>query len=270
MPVSTLILRFFSWIAGLSFRNKIRLVWFTLVTIFMGWLIISYQVMGVDKKIMESDRQVWVEDTDEFITFSPVHHPYALTFIFYPGAMVSAKSYAPFARAIALQGYRTIIIKMPFRMASLCHEKALEIINKTKTTQQWVLGGHSLGAAKAAQFAYEHPGLLQGLILIGTSHPRELNLSGLPLAVTKIYASQDGLASVEEVMQYQKNLPATTDFVKIQGGNHAQFGYYGTYQLGDCPASISREIQQELSIKATVNALQKIQKAGAQQISGND
>jgi hypothetical protein len=241
-----------------------------LVSIFMIWLLASYQVRGVEKEIMESDQQVWVRDINESITFSPVHHSSALTFIFYPGAMVSAKSYAPFARAIALQGYTTIIVKMPFRMASLGHGKALQIIKEAKTTQQWVLGGHSLGAAKAAQFAYEHPELLQGLILIGTSHPRELDLSGLPLAVTKIYASQDGLASVEEVMQYQTNLPATTNFVKIQGGNHAQFGYYGTYQLGDCPASISREIQQELSIKATVNALQKIEKTGSPKISGNN
>jgi hypothetical protein len=258
MNVSPLFLRFFRWIAALSLWNKIRLVWFIVVAIFMGWLIASYQVRGVSEAILISDGQVWVQNTEEAITFSPVKNPYPLTFIFYPGALVAAKSYAPFARAIALQGYTTILVKMPFRLASLDYEKALQIIRENKTTQQWVLGGHSLGAAKAAQLAYENPDLLQGLILIGTSHPRKLDLFRLQLDVTKVYASKDGLASVEEVMEFKNNLPATTHFVEIPGGNHAQFAYYGDCQLGDQPANISREVQQQLTIKATLHALQRI------------
>ncbi|QHT70362.1 alpha/beta hydrolase [Rhodocytophaga rosea] len=269
MTISAPFVRFFRWTAGLSIRNKIRFVWFTLVSIFMGWLVVSYQVRGVDAAIMSSDQQVVVSNTEESITFSPAQHIRPLTFIFYPGALVSAKSYAPFARAIALQGYTTIIVKMPFRLASFGHEKALQFIKENKIPQQWVVGGHSLGAAKAAQFAFEHPQLLQGLILIGTSHPRELNLSGLSLDVTKIYGSLDGVASVEEVMAYKKNLPSHSQFIEIEGGNHAQFGYYGS-QLGDHSATISRERQHDLSIKATLQSLQRIEKAGAQKISGND
>src|SRR5690349_14614453 len=93
--------RFFGWIARLSAWKKIRLVWFTLVLLFMGWLIASYQVKGVDASVMISDQQVSVQHSEEAIIFSPVNNPYALTFIFYPGALVAAKSYAPFARAIA-------------------------------------------------------------------------------------------------------------------------------------------------------------------------
>jgi hypothetical protein len=44
---------------------------------------------------------------------------------------------------------------MPFRLASLEYEKFLQVIQKN-TAEKWVLGGHSLGAAKAAQFVYQH------------------------------------------------------------------------------------------------------------------
>jgi len=42
--------------------------------------------------------------------------------------------------------------------------------------------------------------------------------------------------------------------VAIEGGNHAQFGWYGP-QAGDNPATISREAQQEQIIEATVELL---------------
>lgn len=45
-------------------------------------------------------------------------------------------------------------------------------------------------------------------------------------------------------------LPASTQWVKIEGGNHVQFGHY-RHQLGDDAATISRAEQQT----ATENAL---------------
>jgi hypothetical protein len=45
--------------------------------------------------------------------------------------------------------------------------------------------------------------------------------------------------------------------VPIEGGNHAQFGYYGP-QPGDAPATISREEQQIQAVDATVALLERI------------
>jgi hypothetical protein len=49
-------------------------------------------------------------------------------------------------------------------------------------------------------------------------------------------------------------LPAATYWIEIEGGNHAQFGYYGM-QLGDNRATISREQQQTLTVQAILTAL---------------
>jgi hypothetical protein len=64
------------------------------------------------------------------------------------------------------------------------------------------------------------------------------------LAVLKIYATRDGLASLGDVFANRDLLPEDTIWVEIKGGNHAQFGYYGP-QLGDNRAEISRADQQE-------------------------
>jgi pimeloyl-ACP methyl ester carboxylesterase len=108
-----------------------------------------------------------------------------------------------------------------------------------------VLSGHSRGAAIAARTVYAHEDLFAGLILIGTSHPKEANysLADAQLPITKIYGTEDGLASPSEVEAFRSYLPEHTIMTEIAGGNHAQFGYYGT-QLGDSKATISREEQQ--------------------------
>jgi pimeloyl-ACP methyl ester carboxylesterase len=134
--------------------------------------------------------------------------------------------------------------------------QALEIISANESIQYWVVGGHSRGAAIASRSAYKYGETFDGLILIGTSHPKEaaFDLSNSTLAVTKIYASNDGLASMDEVEANALYLPANTTWVLIEGGNHSQFGYYGS-QLGDNTATISREKQQELMVAAILAAL---------------
>jgi len=180
--------------------------------------------------------------------------------------MVQPEAYAPMSRTIAEQGYNVFIVKLPFGSAPLESQEtdvmnqALEIISANESIQYWVVGGHSRGAAIASRFAYKHGDSFDGLILIGTSHPKEraFDLSNSTLAVTKIYATNDGLASMEEVEANAVYLPANTTWALIEGGNHSQFGYYGS-QLGDDTATLSRAQQQELTVVAILSALKSVQ-----------
>jgi hypothetical protein len=96
--------------------------------------------------------------------------------------------------------------------------------------------------------------------VIGTSHPKaaEFDLSAGGLPVMKIYGTQDGLSSVSEIVENSIFLPDDTIWVEIDGGNHAQFGYYGP-QLGASPATIILEEQQRITISAMQNFLNKIE-----------
>ena len=139
-------------------------------------------------------------------------------------------------------------------------QQALEIIDANTSIQYWTVGGHSRGAAIASRLASLHEESFDGLVLIGTSHPKEaaFDLSTTNLSVTKIYATNDGLASTAEVEANARYLPDDTTWILIEGGNHAQFGYYGS-QLGDNEATISRERQQELTVGAILAALKSVQ-----------
>ena len=90
--------------------------------------------------------------------------------------------------------------------------------------------------------ALEDPWPAAGAVLLGTSHPRDVDLSRYKHPVTKIFATRDGLASVDKVEANRHLLPPSTRWVKIEGGNHSQFGWYG-FQPGDRFATISRDAQ---------------------------
>lgn len=249
-----------------NIHRIIRTIWITFGVLFSLWMVNSFRAHGFDRTILESDQTVNVEKTDQYIRFQPVENPQPTGFIFLPGGMVAPEAYAPMSRAISEHGFSVFILKLPFGSAPLDSQEAdvmrqaLEIIASNASIQYWTVGGHSRGAAIASRFASLHEGSFDRLILIGTSHPKEeaFDLSDTDLSVTKIYATNDGLASTDEVEANALYLPDDTMWVLIEGGNHAQFGYYGS-QLGDNAATISRERQQELTIDAILTALKSIQ-----------
>jgi len=249
-----------------KFRKILRTLWGTFGIVFFLWMANSMRAQGFDKSILESDSIITIEETSRLIFFRPNLNLQSTGFIFFPGGLVQPEAYAPMSRTIAEQGYEVYIVKLPFGSAPLQSQEAdvmnqaLSLMENETLIQHWVVGGHSRGAAIGARFAYFHSNQFDGLVLIGTSHPKEeaFDLSDTTLSVTKIYASNDGLASLEEVQANAIYLPEDTNWVLIEGGNHGQFGYYGK-QLGDNEATISREEQQKLTIEAVLTVLNNVQ-----------
>jgi pimeloyl-ACP methyl ester carboxylesterase len=249
-----------------TFRKTLRIIWITFGIFFVLWLANSSRAQGFDKSILKSDSTIAIEETSHFLSFRPNASSQPVGLIFFPGGMVQPEAYAPLARTIAEQGYNVFIVKLPFGSAPLksqeasVMQQALAIMDSNESIQAWVVGGHSRGAAIASRFAYLHGDTFDGLILIGTSHPKEavFDLSNTTLAVTKIYASNDGLASVGEVEANAIYLPDSTTWVFINGGNHSQFSYTGKL-LGDNAATISREKQQQLTVAAILSVLNRVQ-----------
>ena len=250
-----------------NIHKIIRTVWIIFGVLFSLWMVNSFRAQGFDRTILESSPTINIEKTDHYIRFQPVENPQSTGFIFLPGGMVAPEAYAPMSRAISEHGFNVFILNLPFGSAPLdsqetgVMQQALEIIDANPSIPYWTVGGHSRGAAIASRFASLHGESLDGLVLIGTSHPKEaaFDLSKTDLSVTKIYATKDGLASTDEVEANARYLPDDTAWILIEGGNHSQFGYYGS-QLGDNAATISREQQQELTIEAILTALRSIQK----------
>ncbi|HAC16046.1 MAG TPA: hypothetical protein DCE78_08905 [Bacteroidetes bacterium] len=245
-------------------RKYIRLGLGIFWLVVFSWLFYNLQARNLESSVMESNNKVLVQNLPNAILFTPVVDTMGSALIFYPGALVDPTAYTPMAKTIAEIGFKTIIIKLPYRLALFesqedeVFQKTLEYINSDSLNRNWVLGGHSRGGKIATIFTLNHSNAINGLLLVGTSHPRELNLSDLTIDVTKIYGSNDGLASEEEVNQFAVNLPADVHLVKITGGNHQQFANYG-YQLGGGTADITRQKQQEIMIDAIIKQLERVQ-----------
>lgn len=224
-----------------AIKKILKTIWITAGLVFIAWQFYSFQAKGVEKVLLQTNSTTKVEQNSDFYLFTPIQ-AFTDVFIFYPGAMVDPKAYVPLCRKIADNGIQVYLVKMPWRLASKGYNKPKELKLFADTTKTYILSGHSQGAKMAAQFVFENPGLISKLILIGTTHPRDVSLADSKIPVLKIYGSKDGVADEESIMNNKPKLPATTKFVRIEGANHSQFGYYG-YQLGDHTATISREVQ---------------------------
>ncbi|MCW9705877.1 alpha/beta hydrolase [Fodinibius salsisoli] len=228
-----------------------------------AWLFYNMQAHGLESSVMDSNEKVHVQRSSNAFIFTPAVDTMEAALIFYPGALVDPKAYAPMAKAITEVGFKTIILALPYRMALFqsqqdnVFQRTLEYIEGDSLQRNWIVGGHSRGGKLATLFARDHSNALGGLLLVGTSHPRELDLSNLTIDVTKIYGSNDGLASEEEIERFAINLPAHMHRERIAGGNHRQFGYYG-YQLGDGSAEISRQEQQDIMTLAIIKQLRRV------------
>lgn len=244
-------------------HKRIRIALAGFWGIALVWLFLQMQARGVDPAVLVSDAKVTVSASSSALVFTPAVDTAAAALAFYPGALVEPTAYAPLARAVAEAGFAVVLVELPFRLAPLArHEAAVArrteaLIRDDARQRAWVVGGHSRGGALAARFVRDHVGLADGLLLVGTSHPREDDLSARPLDVTKVYGSEDGLASEAEVDRYATHLPAATHRVRIDGGNHAQFAWYG-WQLGDGTARIPRAEQHAATVRAVVEQLKRV------------
>jgi len=236
--------------------------WWLIILIILAVLIGGFVIWANDAlgpmpealDALESDELVSVE-TDPWLIFTPTDNEPTTGFIFYPGGKVDYHSYAPQARDIAEAGYLVIIPEMPLNLAVFGANKADDIIAAYPEIDKWAIGGHSLGGAMAAKYVYDNPDAMDG-ITFWAAYPAESNsLSDTAMPVSSIWGNQDGVATPEKIFASEPFLPATTTWVEIDGGNHAQFGWYGD-QEGDNPATISREEQQAQTVQATVTLLE--------------
>lgn len=203
---------------------------------------------------LSSDEQVVFEQEGSWLTFRPRDGTPETGFIFYPGGRVDYRSYAPFARDIAAAGYLVVVPQMPLNLAVLDPDAAAGVIAAYPAVEGWAIGGHSLGGAMAARYVFENAQAMDGLALWAAYPAGGNSLAASPAAVVSIYGTVDGVATPQDIDASAPLLPEQTAWTAIEGGNHAQFGWYGD-QAGDNPAAISRPEQQRQTVEATVNML---------------
>ena len=188
------------------------------------------------------------------LLFAPHETPRAGVII-YPGGLVDAAAYAPWAESLATHGLLSVVVPMPLELAVFGIDRARRVIAANPEVDRWWLVGHSLGGAMASELIVRHPDLFEGLLLLASFPAATTDLSGLPLAAVSVYGSENGLTPPQGFIDSQARLPSGAKLMEIAGGNHAQFGDYGP-QRGDGEPRISREAQQRYATEALLAALE--------------
>jgi hypothetical protein len=199
-------------------RNKIIIgVLLAVVIVLVGfvvWAETPPSLMLEAYDALKSDTSVTVS-IGNWLVFTPVSSNVSTGFIIYPGGRVDFRSYAPTAHAIAAEGYLVIIAQMPLNLAVFGVGTANDIIGHYPNISSWAIGGHSLGGTMAAQFAFENPSKIKGLVLWAAYPASGTDLSKSNLTVTTIHGSNDGLVSTAQIDDSLKLLPPSTVRVDI-------------------------------------------------------
>ena len=252
---------------------SIRRVWRTLGLVallgFASWSFVAFRATGEARTALAGDDRVGVVRGEYHWLFAPAEASRrSVGLVFFPGGLVEPAAYAPLLRKVALAGYPVLLVELPRRGAFGGADGAEVIVRARRamlgvsTVPEWVIAGHSRGGAVAARFVRESGSGVRGLILVGTSHPRDFSLAESTVPITKILGTRDGIAPAEKSEENRHLLPATTRWALIEGGNHSQFGWYG-FQPGDHFAIVDRDRQQELTRQAIVDALQSTARGNA-------
>jgi predicted esterase len=205
---------------------------------------------------LRSDGLVAVTD-NPWLTFTPEQDSPDTGFIFYPGGRIDPRGYSDLMRTISEKGYLVVVPTMPINMAIFDFNIADEIIAAHPEITHWVIGGHSVGGTAAAQYTFANPKNIDGLA-IWSSYPADSSdLSDLNIPVILMYGGNETFVTDGSVGARKHLLPPDTRYIKIEGGDHHQFGSY-LLTTEENLATISRSAQHSQILSAMFELLQLV------------
>lgn len=232
-------------------RNEKKVIYIMVAAVFAALLLVGwrfyiddyYKASVKGQKGILGNEMVSVEENDEYFYFTKKGNETGTQgLIFYPGAKVEEVAYSPLMLKLAEYGYQVYLVKMPYRLAIFGKNQADAIMKEHSNITEWTMMGHSLGGAMAASYSAKKGVHIDSLVLLAAYSTK--SLKDKEIKVYSFYGSEDQILNQKKYKENLENLPQDYTEVVIDGGNHSNFGHYGT-QKGDGTATISREEQIE-------------------------
>lgn len=186
----------------------------------------------------------------------PPDAPASQGVIYYPGGLVEPEAYAGTAQGLADAGYLVVIPKMPLNLAFTGINRADGIMAAFPEIESWVIGGHSLGGAMAAEYAKNNVAKLDGLIMLASYPANNEEFVDFPIPILSIIGSADPGSPNQRA--FYEQISDVAELVIIEGGNHRQYADY-SFQQNDGVATISAAEQQAQIITAVVRFLESLE-----------
>lgn len=199
---------------------------------------------------LESDSVVTVS-AQSWLTFSPAFSQTDVGLIFYPGGRINPQGYSSLLRPIAEKGILVVVPEMPLNMAAFNPNVADKIMSENPQIRQWFIAGHSVGGTMAAQYAINNPEHIEGVIVWASYPAKSDKLKETTIPILTIFGSEDPRVNDESLQIREEIYPDHAEFIRINGGDHHQFGAY-EITPAEYYASISPEEQHNQIIDATL------------------
>jgi alpha-beta hydrolase superfamily lysophospholipase len=212
------------------------------------FLVLNYNTYRPMPEALDAMKRQNVALERNVIRFEPVGEVRA-SIVFYQGGLVTTEAYAVLGQMLTERGLRVFMPRMPFNLAILNVNAFDRIYKAYDQGEPWFLGGHSLGGASAAFYVDRSPEHINGLFFLGAYPADTIDLKDLDVPVLSINASNDRVVDREKYNSTKALLPPETVYLTIEGGNHANYGFYGQ-QKGDGVGNLEREAQHRLTVEA--------------------
>jgi hypothetical protein len=193
--------------------------------------------------LVDDSEVTFYEDKDE-IRYS-VENPIK-NIIFIPGGLVTPDSYKYLAISLAIEGYEVVIAKAPFNLAILNPFIGKEFLSDEVDN---VIIGHSLGGITASS-VFSGNDNVDVMIFLGSYPIKDV----YEMDVLYVNAEFDLGMDPEALGDSYKHAHDSLNMF-IEGGNHAQYGWYGP-QKGDGIAEISTLTQQNIVVSYILGFIQ--------------
>ena len=117
-----------------------------------------------------------------------------------------------------------VVPKMPLNLAFTAINRAAKIMKDYPEIDSWVIGGHSLGGAMAAEYSKNNVDRLDGLIMFASYPANFDDFVDFPIPILTITASRDPGTTRQE--GFYNAIADSAELVIIEGGNHRQYADY--------------------------------------------
>jgi len=207
------------------------------VVVVVGFVVMAQITYPAERDLVQevaADSAVHTSWSYGDVVMTPTGDSTGTGLVFLAGAKVDPLAYADKLSGLVEAGTTVVIVRPVLNFAIFEFRPFSAFTALAPDVTDWFVGGHSLGGVKACQYASDDA--VSGLILFGSYCAGDIADLGKP--VLSISASNDGLSTPAKIEASKADLPADTEFVVIEGANHAQFGDYGV-QPGDGTSTVS-------------------------------
>ena len=216
------------------------------VLVLAGWYQIDGQPLPESAKYLQGEGFAASVEPDGGLVFRPATSNGHGVLIMH-GALIKPMSYARSAACFASQGYTVFVPYGPGRLSIAAIDSAAGRL-ASFGVEDWFFIGHSMGGFSSLELLAKHRPKVRAMAFWACAMIKDFSAVDLPMLF--LWGDHDGLLPPERFAEAKKNLPASTEYVTIPGGNHQGFAMY-SHQFFDNDAAIGWAEQIDLANEKT-------------------